>query len=168
MKEGFRQSMAWLHTWSGLLVGWLLFLVFSAGTAAYFRDEITLWMKPELHAAAHPPVPQTVALGHAQTLLEGRAANASRWFITMPSEREPAVRASWLPAKKKEATEVKPRGARSRHGSGTERATRHPRRRLFLSPALRPPLHVAALGALDGGCRRHVHAGGDPVGHRHA
>ena len=23
MKEGFRQSMAWLHTWSGLLVGWV-------------------------------------------------------------------------------------------------------------------------------------------------
>jgi len=112
MKEGFRQSMAWLHTWSGLLVGWLLFLVFAAGTAAYFRDEITLWMKPELHAAAHPSVPQTVALGHAQTLLEGRAANASRWFITMPSEREPAVRASWMPARKKDAGEAKPRGRR--------------------------------------------------------
>ena len=25
MKNGFRQSMAWLHTWSGLLVGWVLF-----------------------------------------------------------------------------------------------------------------------------------------------
>ena len=30
MKNGFRQSMAWLHTWSGLLVGWVLFLVFAA------------------------------------------------------------------------------------------------------------------------------------------
>jgi len=28
MKEGFRQSMAWLHTWSGLLVCWVLLLVF--------------------------------------------------------------------------------------------------------------------------------------------
>jgi uncharacterized iron-regulated membrane protein len=37
MKEGFRQSMAWLHTWSGLLVGWVLFMVFAAGTASYFR-----------------------------------------------------------------------------------------------------------------------------------
>ncbi len=27
MKEGFRQSMAWLHTWSGLLVCWILLLV---------------------------------------------------------------------------------------------------------------------------------------------
>ena len=31
MKNGFRQSMAWLHTWSGLLVGWVLFLVFAMG-----------------------------------------------------------------------------------------------------------------------------------------
>ena len=32
MKEGFRQSMAWLHTWSGLLFGWLLFAIFLTGT----------------------------------------------------------------------------------------------------------------------------------------
>ena len=27
MKPNFRQSMAWLHTWSGLVVGWVLFAV---------------------------------------------------------------------------------------------------------------------------------------------
>ena len=47
MKEGFRQSMAWLHTWSGLLVGWVLRLIFMAGTSSYYRDEITLWMTPD-------------------------------------------------------------------------------------------------------------------------
>lgn len=29
MKEGFRQAMAWLHTWAGLVFGWLLFAIFS-------------------------------------------------------------------------------------------------------------------------------------------
>ncbi len=48
--RGLRQSMAWLHTWSGLLVCWVLFLVFCGGTASLLKDEITLWMKPELHA----------------------------------------------------------------------------------------------------------------------
>ncbi len=48
MKNGFRQSMAWLHTWTGLLVGWLLLLIFMAGTASYYREEISRWMRPEL------------------------------------------------------------------------------------------------------------------------
>ena len=35
MKEGFRQAMAWLHTWAGLTFGWLLFAIFLTGTLAY-------------------------------------------------------------------------------------------------------------------------------------
>ena len=38
--EGLRQSMSWLHTWSGLLLGWLLYAVFFTGTLSYFVDEI--------------------------------------------------------------------------------------------------------------------------------
>jgi len=112
MKEGFRQSMAWLHTWSGLLVGWVLFLVFVAGTASYFRDEITLWMKPELHQAQHPEVPPEVAAGHAVALLQQRAADSPRWFITMPTEREPGVRVSWA-----NPPGVKPKNGRGRFSS---------------------------------------------------
>jgi len=112
MKEGFRQSMAWLHTWSGLLVGWVLFLVFVAGTASYFRDEITLWMKPELHQAQHPEVSPEVAAGHAVALLQKRAADSPRWFITMPTEREPGVRVSWA-----NPPGVKPKGGRGRFSS---------------------------------------------------
>ena len=99
MKEGIRQSMAWLHTWSGLLVGWILFMVFAAGTASYFRDEITLWMKPELHGMSHAAVPQAVALGHAVETLQQKAPKAPRWFITLPTEREPALRASYMAPK---------------------------------------------------------------------
>ena len=46
MKQGFRQSMAWLHTWTGLLVSWLLLLIFMGGTASYYREEISRWMRP--------------------------------------------------------------------------------------------------------------------------
>lgn len=110
MKEGFRQSMAWLHTWTGLLVGWVLFLVFAGGTASYFRDEITLWMKPELHQVSHATAEQGAAIGQAQQLLEKRAAGSPRWFITLPTEREPTVRASWAPPPAKDG--AKPRGRR--------------------------------------------------------
>ena len=36
-----RRSMAWLHTWSGLVVGWVLFAIFVTGTASYYRTEIS-------------------------------------------------------------------------------------------------------------------------------
>eukprot|EP01032_Pedospumella_encystans_P038645 gene38645-biopygen32229 len=78
MKEGFRQSMAWLHTWSGLLVGWVLFMVFAAGTASYFKDEITLWMKPELHGLSRAPVPQAQATEGAYAYLQQHAADGGR------------------------------------------------------------------------------------------
>jgi len=96
MREGFRQSMAWLHTWSGLLVCWVLMLVFAAGTASYFKEEITLWMTPELHAGASAPVSQQVALERAVAHLERNAAAAKRWFITLPTERSGAIRVGWV------------------------------------------------------------------------
>jgi len=95
MKEGFRQSMAWLHTWSGLLVCWILLLVFCAGTASYYRNEITLWMQPELHAAAGQPVSSEQAATAAQTAMQERAEGATRWFITLPGERNPALQLGW-------------------------------------------------------------------------
>jgi len=49
MAKGFRADMTWLHTWSGLIVGWLLFVIFVTGTSSYYRGEITLWMQPEVH-----------------------------------------------------------------------------------------------------------------------
>lgn len=95
MREGFRQSMAWLHTWSGLLVCWVLFLVFCAGTASYFREEITLWMKPELHASHSAPVTSAQAVQTALAALQSQAPHAARWFITLPAERSTALRIGW-------------------------------------------------------------------------
>lgn len=118
MKEGFRQSMAWLHTWSGLLVGWILFMVFAAGTASYFRDEITLWMKPELHAAAPAQASQASAINLAQQTLEQRAGNSRRWFINMPNARNPALEASWIPVPPKGA-DPQARPKRREFGSAT-------------------------------------------------
>ncbi|MFT6420442.1 MAG: putative iron-regulated membrane protein [Porticoccus sp.] len=84
MKEGFRQSMAWLHTWSCLVVGWVLFFVFVTGTAGYFNSEITRWMQPEL--PLHQPVSQdngkltTAAMDRLQEV----APDAEFWSITLP------------------------------------------------------------------------------------
>ncbi|WKB55602.1 PepSY-associated TM helix domain-containing protein [Eleftheria terrae] len=98
MKEGFRQSMSWLHTYSGLLVGWVLFMVFAAGTASYFKDEISFWMRPELHLADLHAPPQAEVAERAFAALQQRGAQGQRWFVTLPTEREPGVRASWMRA----------------------------------------------------------------------
>ncbi|WP_187394969.1 PepSY-associated TM helix domain-containing protein [Pigmentiphaga aceris] len=95
MKEGFRQSMAWLHTWSGLLVGWILFAVFATGTAAYYREEISLWMKPELHSLSTQAVPPTIAVQQGLDYLSKRAPQAVRWDMTLPDPRNASLRLSW-------------------------------------------------------------------------
>lgn len=88
---GFRQVNSWLHTWSGLLLGWLLFAVFLTGTLSYFRQEITYWMQPELHASEAQPQTAERAL-HA---MQAQAPDAASWQITLPDERNPAVRTRW-------------------------------------------------------------------------
>lgn len=56
MKSSLRQSMAWLHTWAGLLTGWLLYFVFVTGTFGYVNREVTRWMQPSGHSP-HAPRP---------------------------------------------------------------------------------------------------------------
>ena len=84
MKNGFRQSMAWLHTWTGLLVGWLLLLIFMAGTASYYREEISRWMRPELPSSN---VSIDVAAQRAVDYLQANAAQAENWFVTLPDRK---------------------------------------------------------------------------------
>ncbi len=93
MKQGFRQSMAWLHTWTGLLVGWLLLLIFMGGTASYYRDEITRWMRPELPTTT---VSTDTALRSAERYLQTHAADAQSWTITLPNARQPVLTMYWL------------------------------------------------------------------------
>ncbi len=86
MKEHFRQSMAWLHTWAGLILGWLLFFIFVTGTAGYFDTEIDRWMQPELPVAP-AAFDAKEAVRVAQDFLEVNAPGKSRWFINLPSDR---------------------------------------------------------------------------------
>ena len=95
MKETFRQSMAWLHTWVGLLLGWLLYFIFVTGTAGYVDTEIDRWMQPELPVAGqHTDVAQTLESGLQR--LGQVAPEASRWFITLGGDRDnPYPSISW-------------------------------------------------------------------------
>ncbi len=92
-QEGLRQSMSWLHTWSGLILGWVLFAMFLTGSMAFFRPEITRWMQPEINVQ---PVATVQAVKMAEQYLVEHAPDARRWFITPPSAREPATQILWL------------------------------------------------------------------------
>src|SRR5690606_13578456 len=91
----FRPAMAWLHTWAGLTLGWVLFFMFLTGTAGYFDTEIDRWMQPELPPAQiGAPATDTVATLLAR--LEDTAPGAARWFIELPADRNtPYPRIFW-------------------------------------------------------------------------
>ena len=92
MKNGFRQSMAWLHTWMGLTLGWVLFAIFATGTSAFFKDEITQWMQPEYVMTA--PDSQTAALS-ALSKMQALAPQAKSWYINLPTSRSPSTTIYW-------------------------------------------------------------------------
>jgi uncharacterized iron-regulated membrane protein len=127
VKQGFRQSMAWLHTWAGLVFGWLLFAIFVTGTSAYFQEEITRWMQPEVIATADPASATQAAVGY----LQQRQPNARSWFITPPSARNPSTSLFWVPA---EPSKSRRRGANSAtlDGAGQPVAARETRGGHFL------------------------------------
>jgi len=95
---GIRQSQSVLHTWSGLVVGWVLFLIFIAGTAAYWKEELTRWMQPEIGL----PASSATAVTQAQQFLARTAPDAQRWSIELPDARSSATSVSWQPQGEKE------------------------------------------------------------------
>jgi len=91
MKDSFTQSMDWLHTWGGLLFGWLLFAIFLTGTLTVFDKEITYWMQPELHHLAS----SDVNIDAATNQLRRFGLNAKVWWIEFPFSRSPKATIFW-------------------------------------------------------------------------
>ncbi|MET1756313.1 PepSY-associated TM helix domain-containing protein [Novosphingobium sp. RD2P27] len=96
MSRSFRQSQAGLHTWSGLLLGWVLFLVFVTGTVAFWREGMNRWMRPELARVEQP----MQVLAGAQRFLQGKAPDAKSWFIPIATESSPGAQVFWQPQPK--------------------------------------------------------------------
>lgn len=54
MFSSFRLSMSWLHTWFGLVLGFVLIVVFFFGTLSVFDREFDRWALPETRFAPQP------------------------------------------------------------------------------------------------------------------
>ena len=91
MKGNFRRSMIWLHTYSGLLLSWLLFIVFVTGTLSYYADELDVWMQPEKLSQQHQSDPIPLAI----SALNEKASGASRWNINLGNDRDPKTEIRW-------------------------------------------------------------------------
>ena len=91
MGSGFRQSMTRLHTWAGVVIGALLFLVFWMGSLSVFDREVDRWMMP-MTRLAPPSAPGPLSLDAAvRPVAERLAAGASPWTILLPSARVPTL-----------------------------------------------------------------------------
>lgn len=96
MSGALRQSQSVLHTWSGLLVGWVLFGIFLAGSVSFWREDLNRWTRPELK----PGVSREAALRGALAVLAEKAPGAKSWSIVLPSERGAGVLVRWQPQPK--------------------------------------------------------------------
>lgn len=83
MKGNLRPSMTWLHSWAGIVIGWLLFAIAITGTASVFKNEISDWMRPEVTTHA----PTADALTAAFTYLERTSPHSSNWYLYAPDQR---------------------------------------------------------------------------------
>lgn len=99
-RRGLRQSMAWIHTWLGLLAGWILFAMFLTGTASYFRPEITRWMQPELRVT---PVGPVRAAQTAVAHMQATTPHDQQWYIYLPNDRTTETRIFARPRKNPDA-----------------------------------------------------------------
>ena len=77
MTRSLRQAMVGLHTWSGLVIGWLLFAMTLTGTAAVFTSEISAWMQPEVAGRGEP----RQAIEKAVAWLRQTQPQARGWFL---------------------------------------------------------------------------------------
>lgn len=91
MKPDFRKTMIWLHTYSGLLGGWLLFTIWISGTLTYYNQEISQWMRPELGLQASAPKLINTSLQY----LAKEGVNAKQWDVNLPYQRSNQLKVTW-------------------------------------------------------------------------
>ena len=84
---GLRLALNWFHTWFGLFLGGLLFVIFWTGTLAVFDREIDRWMMPETRL----PAVSAVSADALLPVVRGYAKDSRGWRMILPDERNPAV-----------------------------------------------------------------------------
>ncbi|RZA21149.1 MAG: PepSY domain-containing protein, partial [Proteobacteria bacterium] len=82
-----RSALNWFHTWFGLFLGGLMFVIFWTGTLAVFDREIDRWMMPDTRLSEAQPLKVDPLL----PLVRKLAPDAVQWRIMLPDERTPVL-----------------------------------------------------------------------------
>jgi len=88
MGASFRESMGWLHTWAGLVIGLLLFAVFWTGTLCVFDREIDRWMNPSTRLVYSG---EPIAIDGLREEAGRLSPRTAPWAIVLPTPREPVL-----------------------------------------------------------------------------
>lgn len=99
MKPTFRKSMIWLHTYVGVICGWLLFAIFFTGTLSYFTPEITRWLTPERNAIQ---LTEKEMISTSFDYLADNAPAADEWRVYLPTPRNSHWYVQWREGKGRE------------------------------------------------------------------
>ncbi|HEY9094627.1 MAG TPA: PepSY-associated TM helix domain-containing protein [Hydrogenophaga sp.] len=87
MFQNLRQSMSWLHTWFGLVIGFVLMVVFFFGSLSVFDREIDRWALPQTRFDPQPmPSFDQVLLPALQRIEPDKAD----YQANMPAMHDPA------------------------------------------------------------------------------
>ena len=88
MGATIRESLNWLHTWTGVVTGVVLFAIVWTGTVCVFDREIDRWMNPSTRIVySGEPVSIDPLRAEAQKL----SPRGAPWTFVMPSPRDPAI-----------------------------------------------------------------------------
>ncbi|MEF3365015.1 PepSY-associated TM helix domain-containing protein [Methylocystis sp. 9N] len=81
-----RQSMTWLHTWSGVTLGVILIVIFFMGALSVFDREIDRWMAPTTRLPARHA---SISLDALRPRIDALLADADQWRLVLPDARAP-------------------------------------------------------------------------------
>lgn len=93
MFKSIRQSMSWLHSWLGLVFGWIMFVIFLTGTTAYYKNHIDLWAEPTIASTQYE---QKNAIKSAYAYLQENVDTADEWYINLATHDKPVNHLFWL------------------------------------------------------------------------
>ncbi|PMS15174.1 hypothetical protein C0Z18_28045 [Trinickia dabaoshanensis] len=93
MRAQTLKTYQWLHTWSGIVAGFALFIAFLAGALTMFEDEIGRWERPQARHV-QPSMDDVDRL--AAAVLTAHPLAATRFGIVWPSAAMPDPTAYWF------------------------------------------------------------------------